>query len=40
MTTLNLERLAAFLAQADNGPVVMLNLLRFRSDGGCERYAK
>lgn len=40
MNTLNPERLAAFLAQADDRPVVMLNLLRFRSDGGRERYAK
>ena len=29
--------LKRFLA-ADQGPVVMLNLLRFRSDGGRERY--
>jgi uncharacterized protein (DUF1330 family) len=29
-----------FLADDDGGPVVMLNLLRFRPDGGRERYAE
>ena len=28
-----------YLAEDPGGPVVMLNLLRFRSDGGRERYA-
>jgi uncharacterized protein (DUF1330 family) len=33
--------LQAFLAAPDDGgPVVMLNLLRFREDGGRERYAE
>jgi uncharacterized protein (DUF1330 family) len=36
---LNEEGFAAFGARADDGtPVVMLNLLAFRSDGGRERY--
>lgn len=36
---LNAEGFGAFSARADDGkPVVMLNLLRFRSDGGRERY--
>ena len=30
--------LKSFLAHPDEGPVVMLNLLRFRPDGGRERY--
>jgi uncharacterized protein (DUF1330 family) len=30
--------LKRFLAEDPGGPVVMLNLLRFRSDGGRERY--
>lgn len=29
-----------FVAQAPEDPVVMLNLLRFRRDGGRERYAE
>jgi uncharacterized protein (DUF1330 family) len=33
----DLDRL---LAQDPGGPVVMLNLLRFRSDGGRERYGE
>jgi uncharacterized protein (DUF1330 family) len=28
----------AFLAQADDTPVVMLNLIRFQPDGGRQRY--
>jgi hypothetical protein len=30
--------LKRLLAEDDGGPVVMLNLLRFRPDGGRERY--
>ena len=30
--------LERFLAEDAGGPVVMLNLLRFRPDGGRERY--
>ncbi|MBS1184324.1 MAG: hypothetical protein H6Q99_4204 [Proteobacteria bacterium] len=30
----------AFLAEDDDSPVVMLNLLRFQPDGGRERYLK
>lgn len=32
--------LKRYLAEDPGGPVVMLNLLRFRADGGRERYAK
>ena len=32
--------LKQFLAEDPGGPVVMLNLLRFRPDGGRERYAE
>ena len=32
--------LKRFLAEDDGRPVVMLNLLRFRPDGGRERYAE
>lgn len=38
MNTLIPERLSAFLAEGDEGTIVMLNLLRFRSDGGRARY--
>lgn len=31
--------LKRYLAEDPGGPVVMLNLLRFRSDGGREKYA-
>jgi uncharacterized protein (DUF1330 family) len=34
----NQQGLAAMAARADEGPVTMLNLLRFRPDGGRERY--
>ena len=37
---MNVEALAAFGADPDRGPVVMLNLLKFRPDGGAERYAE
>lgn len=38
---LNQEGFAAFAARAGEGaPVVMLNLLRFRPDGGLERYVE
>jgi uncharacterized protein (DUF1330 family) len=38
---LNPEGFAAFSEQAgEEEPVVMLNLLRFKSDGGRERYAE
>jgi uncharacterized protein (DUF1330 family) len=37
----NQEGFAAFSARAGDGvPVVMLNLLAFRPDGGAERYAE
>ena len=32
--------LKRFLEEAPDDPVVMLNLLRFRNDGGRERYAR
>ena len=32
--------LKRFLAEDPGGPVVMLNLLRYRPDGGRERYAR
>ena len=34
------SELDRFLADDPGGPVVMLNLLRFRPDGGRERYAE
>ena len=34
------DELDRFLADDPGGPVVMLNLLRFRPDGGRERYAE
>ncbi len=38
---LNQEGFAAFAARAgEDSPVVMLNLLRFKPDGGRERYAE
>jgi uncharacterized protein (DUF1330 family) len=38
---LNQEGFAAFAARSgEDGPVVMLNLLRFRPDGGQERYGE
>ena len=37
MTDTDVER---FLAEDPGGPAVMLNLLRFRPDGGRERYAE
>jgi uncharacterized protein (DUF1330 family) len=36
----NIEALAAFGADPDRGPVVMVNLLKFRPDGGAQRYAQ
>lgn len=36
----NPEQMQAFMARADDGPVVMLNLLKFKPDGGAESYAK
>lgn len=37
----NAEGMAAFNGRADEeGPVTMLNLLRFKPDGGRERYAE
>jgi uncharacterized protein (DUF1330 family) len=36
--TPNQQGLAAMAARADEGPVTMLNLLRFRPEGGRERY--
>ncbi|MBP2562168.1 uncharacterized protein (DUF1330 family) [Neorhizobium galegae] len=35
VTTADIDR---FLAEDDNQPIVMLNLLRFKADGGCQRY--
>ena len=40
MNSLIPGRLEEFLAAPDDGPVVMLNLLRFDPDGGRERYEK
>jgi uncharacterized protein (DUF1330 family) len=38
---LNQEGFAAFAARAgEDSPIVMLNLLRFKPDGGRERYAE
>lgn len=34
------ERLDAFLDTSDEGPITMLNLLRFKADGGRQRYAE
>ena len=34
------DALAALAASPRTGPVVMLNLLRFKPDGGAERYAE
>lgn len=34
------QDLKRYLAEDPGGPVVMLNLLRFRPDGGRERYAE
>lgn len=36
---LNEEAVAALRERAGDGPVVMLNLLAFKPDGGAERYA-
>lgn len=36
----NPDQMEAFLARKDDGPVVMLNLLKFKPDGGAERYAE
>jgi len=38
--TPNAEALAAFSGRADEGPVVMLNLIKYREDGGAESYAR
>ena len=38
MISLIPERVEAFLAEDDGQPVVMLNLLRFKGDGGRETY--
>jgi uncharacterized protein (DUF1330 family) len=37
---LNEAALGEFAERASDGPVVMLNLLRFRPEGGAERYAE
>ena len=34
------EQVKAFLAAPDDGPIVMVNLLKFKPDGGREEYAK
>jgi uncharacterized protein (DUF1330 family) len=39
MVAFSPDTFAAFLADEDDSPVVMLNLLRFAADGGRERYA-
>ena len=38
MIAFSLAEFGRFLAEDDGGPVVMLNLLRFKPDGGRERY--
>jgi uncharacterized protein (DUF1330 family) len=37
---LNRDAFGGFAKRASDGPVVMLNLLRFKPDGGAERYAE
>jgi len=37
---LNIEAFEAFSARAGEGPLVMLNLLAFKPDGGEERYGE
>jgi uncharacterized protein (DUF1330 family) len=37
---LNQEAFGEFAGRAEDGPVVMLNLLRFKPDGGAQRYAE
>lgn len=37
---LNQGGFAAFMPRAEEGPVVMLNLLAFKADGGFERYGE
>lgn len=34
------EQMQAFMALPDEGPIVMLNLLKFKPDGGAAEYAK
>jgi len=36
----NDEQMQGFLAMEHDGPIVMLNLLKFKADGGAEKYAK
>ncbi|MGE0821292.1 MAG: DUF1330 domain-containing protein [Candidatus Binatia bacterium] len=36
----NPQALQTFLSNGDKGPVVMLNLLKFKADGGEEAYGK
>ncbi|MBX7452941.1 DUF1330 domain-containing protein [Mycolicibacterium sp. 3033] len=40
MIALNTSALDAYLAEDSEGPVVMLNLLRFKPDGGKDTYAQ
>jgi len=40
MVSLSPTALDAFLSAENDGPVVMLNLLRFQPDGGRERYLR
>lgn len=40
MLTLMRDELERFLQDDDGQPIVMLNLLRFRPDGGRDRYAE
>lgn len=36
----NADQFKAFARRAGEGPVVMLNLLKFKADGGAESYAR
>lgn len=38
MVELSPDAVAAFLSDTDDAPIVMLNLIKFESDGGRERY--
>ncbi|UPG85819.1 DUF1330 domain-containing protein [Luteibacter aegosomatis] len=38
MVSLSQTAIEAFLSEEDDAPVVMLNLIRFKADGGRERY--
>ena len=34
------EQIKAMIAMQDEGPIVMINLLKFKPDGGMESYQK